>query len=172
SCNGARQAARSGRHRRERRHRRVKRIGHGDSAPSRDHLRSSTRRRPVARELRRLDPAGITARADAHIPSRSQPRRAAQSVFGRNPVLFPNYYTPSWLTEGLAVYYESRFTSGGRLHGSFESAVVRSAAIDHIAPPLSELSLATSRFPYGQSVYVYGSFLWDDIAREHGASAI
>ncbi|HSU97225.1 MAG TPA: hypothetical protein VLI40_08340 [Gemmatimonadaceae bacterium] len=98
--------------------------------------------------------------------------RAAQAVFGRNPVLFPNYYTPSWLTEGLAVYYESRFTSGGRLHGSFESAVVRAAAVDHLAPSLSELSLATSRFPYGESVYVYGSFVWDDIAREHGASAI
>ncbi len=98
--------------------------------------------------------------------------RVAQSVFGRNPVLFPNYYTPSWLTEGLAVYYESRFTSGGRLEGSFEAAVARSAAIDRQLPVLGELSLATSRFPYGESVYVYGSFVWDDIARQHGAGAI
>jgi hypothetical protein len=98
--------------------------------------------------------------------------RAAQSVFGRNPVLFPNYYTPSWLTEGLAVYYESRFTSGGRLHGSFEAAVVRAAAADHLVPRLGQLSLATSRFPYGQSVYVYGSFVWDDLARRHGAASI
>jgi hypothetical protein len=98
--------------------------------------------------------------------------RGAQMVFGRNPVLFPNYYTPAWLTEGLAVYYESRFTSGGRLHGSFESAVARSAAVDHALPSLGQLSLATSRFPYGQSVYVYGSFVWDDIARQHGAAAV
>lgn len=98
--------------------------------------------------------------------------RTAQTVFGRNPVLFPNYYTPSWLTEGLAVYYESRFTSGGRLHGSFETAIVRSAAIDRRVPPLGELSLATSRFPYGQSVYVYGSFVWDDLARKHGAASV
>ncbi len=98
--------------------------------------------------------------------------RTAQSVFGRNPVLFPNYYTPSWLTEGLAVYYESRFTSGGRLHGSFEAAVARSAAIDNLIPPLDQLSLATSRFPYGQSVYVYGSFVWDDLSRAHGAASI
>ena len=98
--------------------------------------------------------------------------RAAQSVFGRNPVLFPNYYTPAWLTEGLAVYYESRFTSGGRLHGSFESAVARSAAIDNVLPELGQLSLATSRFPYGQSVYVYGSFVWDELARSHGAASI
>ena len=39
----------------------------------------------------------------------------AQHVFGRAPGLFPNTYGPSWLTEGLAVYYESRFTPGGRL---------------------------------------------------------
>ncbi|HEY8310961.1 MAG TPA: hypothetical protein VIG47_10415, partial [Gemmatimonadaceae bacterium] len=97
---------------------------------------------------------------------------AAQSVFGRNPVLFPNYYTPSWLTEGLAVYYESRFTSGGRLHGSFEAAVARSAAVDRVLPSLGQLSLATSRFPYGQSVYVYGSFVWDDLSRRHGEKSI
>jgi len=98
--------------------------------------------------------------------------RTAQSVFGRNPVLFPNYYTPAWLTEGLAVYYESRFTSGGRLHGSFESAVARSAAIDREIPRLGQLSLATSRFPYGQSVYVYGSFVWDELAKSHGAASV
>src|SRR5665213_370224 len=97
---------------------------------------------------------------------------AAQKVFGRNPVLFPNYYTPSWLTEGLAVYYESRFTSGGRLHGSFETSIARSAAVDHMLPGLGELSLATSRFPYGQSVYVYGSFVWDDLAQRHGPASI
>ena len=98
--------------------------------------------------------------------------RAAQVVFGRNPVLFPNYYTPSWLTEGLAVYYESRFTTGGRLNGSFETAVRRSAAVDRTIPPLGQLSLATSRFPYGQSVYVYGSFVWDELAHRHGAASV
>lgn len=98
--------------------------------------------------------------------------RTAQSIFGRNPVLFPNYYTPSWLTEGLAVYYESRFTSGGRLNGSFESAVARSAAVDNVLPPLGQLSLATSRFPYGQSVYVYGSFVWDELAKAHGPASV
>ncbi|MEO7104294.1 MAG: hypothetical protein ABI311_12935 [Gemmatimonadaceae bacterium] len=98
--------------------------------------------------------------------------RTAQSVFGRNPVLFPNYYTPSWLTEGLAVYYESRFTDGGRLHGSFDSAIATSAAIDREIPRLGQLSLATSRFPYGQSVYVYGSFVWDELAKSHGAASV
>ena len=30
-----------------------------------------------------------------------------QHVFGRAAALFPNFYNPSWLTEGLAVYEES-----------------------------------------------------------------
>lgn len=38
-----------------------------------------------------------------------------QRIFGRAPGLFPNAYRPSWVSEGLAVYYESRLTEGGRL---------------------------------------------------------
>src|SRR2546422_9277038 len=41
-----------------------------------------------------------------------------QKVFGRAPGLFPNTYQPSWVTEGLATYYESRFTNGGRGTGA------------------------------------------------------
>ena len=97
---------------------------------------------------------------------------AAQHVFGRNPVLFPELYTPAWLTEGLAVYYESRYTSGGRLEGTYHSAVARAAALDRALPRLDQVSLATSRFPYGESAYVYGSFIWEELARAHGAGSI
>src|SRR2546423_9180187 len=45
--------------------------------------------------------------------------KTLQSVFGRAPGLFPNQYQPSWVTEGLATYYETRFTAGGRAEGSF-----------------------------------------------------
>src|SRR5207237_5840170 len=46
-----------------------------------------------------------------------------QAVFGRAPGLFPNTYQPSWVTEGLATYYESRFTNGGPATGSQDNAV-------------------------------------------------
>src|SRR4051812_25656939 len=36
-----------------------------------------------------------------------------QRIFGRAPLLFPNSYSPSWLTEGIAVYEESRLTGAG-----------------------------------------------------------
>jgi len=41
-----------------------------------------------------------------------------QRVFGRAPGLFPNEYQPSWVTEGLATYYESKFTNAGRVRGA------------------------------------------------------
>src|SRR3989442_986065 len=48
----------------------------------------------------------------------------AQHVLGRAPGLFPNEYQPTWLVEGLATYYESRFTNGGRVRGSFHTQLL------------------------------------------------
>ena len=96
----------------------------------------------------------------------------AQHVFGRAPGLFPNQYSPSWLTEGLAVYYESRFTGAGRIAGSEHRAIARAAAIDHRFPAIGSVSLATSRFPFGESAYAYGSLFIDWLARTRGASRV
>lgn len=98
--------------------------------------------------------------------------RAAQHVFGRNPVLFPNLYAPSWITEGLAVYYETRFTGYGRLAGSQHRMFARAGLAAGDLPRLDELSLATPRFPQGQVAYAYGSLLIDQLARTRGAAHV
>ena len=95
--------------------------------------------------------------------------QAAQWVFGRNPFLFPNDYSPSWLAEGIAVYYESRLTGAGRVEGTDVPMIVRAKAIDGATPPLTSLSLASPWYPLGTSVYAYGSLLVDFIARTQGA---
>jgi hypothetical protein len=97
---------------------------------------------------------------------------AAQGVFGRAPFLFPNMYGPSWLTEGLAVYYESRLTPGGRLNDAEERMVARAAAVEGRLPRLNELSLGTPRFPGGQGAYAYGSLFVDYLARTRGDTAV
>src|SRR6266487_1039656 len=51
-----------------------------------------------------------------------------QSIFGRLPGFFPNQYQPSWVIEGLATYYESRFTTGGRADGTFHREIVAADA--------------------------------------------
>ncbi len=91
--------------------------------------------------------------------------RKAQYVFGRNPFLFPNLYTPSWLDEGIAVYYESRLTGSGRIVGTDHSMIVRAQALDGTMPALNALSASTLSYPLGQVAYAYGSLLMDFIAR-------
>jgi hypothetical protein len=98
--------------------------------------------------------------------------RLAQGVFGRAPPLFPNAYAPSWLTEGLAVYFESRLTGSGRLVGSEHRMIARSTVLEHRFPRLDELSLATPHFPGGQVAYAYGSLIIDHLARTRGPERV
>jgi hypothetical protein len=95
-----------------------------------------------------------------------------QRVFGRAPYLFPDQYGPSWLTEGLAVYYESRLTEGGRLKDSEHRLLARAGALEHQLPRIGQLSLGNSRFPGGEVAYAYGSLFLDYLARTRGDSAI
>ena len=96
----------------------------------------------------------------------------AQHVFGRAPELFPNQYGPSWLTEGLAVYYESRLTAGGRLKDVENRMLARAAALEHRLPQLNALSLSSPLFPGGAASYGYGALFVDYLASTRGDSTI
>src|SRR5688572_606065 len=98
--------------------------------------------------------------------------RLGQAIFGRNPLLFPNLYQPSWVIEGLAVYFESRLTGYGRLESSEHSMIARASALANRLPRLHELSPGTSRFPGGAVVYVYGSLLFDYLSRTRGPASV
>lgn len=95
-----------------------------------------------------------------------------QKVFGRVPMLFVNGYQPRWITEGLAVYYESLLTGSGRVLGSEHRMLARSAALEHRFPRIDELSIVYPRFPYGTASYAYGSLFIDYLADTHGDSAV
>ncbi len=92
---------------------------------------------------------------------------ALQRAFGRHPALFPNAYAPSWLTEGLAVHFESKLTGAGRVLGSEHAVLARAAQAGGRLPRLDQLSLESSVFPGGQQAYVHGSLVVDYLAR-HG----
>ena len=98
--------------------------------------------------------------------------RVAQGVFGRAPYFFPNAFSPSWLTEGLAVHEESRLTTGGRLNDALHRMYARAGATEGHLFRLDELSLGTSRFPGGEAAYGYGSLFVDWLARTHGEASI
>ena len=98
--------------------------------------------------------------------------RLAQRVFGRNPALFPNAYSPSWLTEGLAVYYETRLTGSGRLAGTAHRVQALAAAAGGGSPGLDQLSAATPAFPGGSSAYVWGSLAVEQLATRGGDAGV
>lgn len=90
--------------------------------------------------------------------------KTLQSVFGRAPGLFPNQYQPSWVIEGLATYYESRFTAGGRAEGGYHrQAVAADAAAGHARTPWDALFF--TRWPNGLAPYAYGSRFWEYLSQ-------
>ncbi len=95
----------------------------------------------------------------------------AQHVFGRVPGLFPNEYQPSWVTEGLAVYYESKFTHGGRVRGSFHTQVL---AADHASEASRSPwdAVLFTRWADGLVPYAYGSRFFAYLAGAVGDSAV
>ena len=95
--------------------------------------------------------------------------RVGQWVFGRNPFLFPNQYVPSWVAEGIAVYYESRLTGSGRIEGTEHRSIARAQAFDGSLPKLNALSAATLEFPLGLTSYAYGSLLMEAMGKRRAA---
>ena len=95
-----------------------------------------------------------------------------QKIFGRAPLLFPNSYSPSWLTEGLAVYEESKITGAGRIEGSEHRMIARSFALDHRFPSIGALSLAQGNFPFGETAYSFGSLFVDHLAKSRGEAHV
>ena len=98
--------------------------------------------------------------------------RVARALFGRAPVFMPNFYTPAWVTEGLATYYESRLTSAGRVRGTHHEMIARASALANDVPPPPEWSAATARYPWGEVPYAFGSLFFDYLARTRGADKI
>ena len=96
---------------------------------------------------------------------------ALQQVFGRAPGLFPNEYQPSWAIEGLATYYESRFTNGGRVRSSFHTQVL---AADRAAGASRSPwdALLFTRWADGLVPYAYGSRFLQSLAGVAGDSVV
>src|SRR2546422_3717576 len=94
-----------------------------------------------------------------------------QRVFGRAPGLFPNAFQPSWVIEGLATYYESKFTNGGRVRGSFHTQLL---AADHAggASRSPTNALLFTRWPDGLAPYAYGSRFFNYLSGAAGDSVV
>ena len=90
--------------------------------------------------------------------------RIPRFLFGRNPSMMPNLYSPAWIREGLAVYYESKLTGSGRLGSGEFQMLLRGSAESKAIPGVGDLSITTSRTPEGQTPYLFGAYLIKHLA--------
>lgn len=98
--------------------------------------------------------------------------RLAQHVFGRAPFLFPNQYGPAWITEGLAVFYESDITGSGRVDGTYERMLLTAGSLDGGPVMFDRWNLATTRFPGGDLPYGYGALFFEDLSHARGPAGM
>ena len=100
--------------------------------------------------------------------------RALRVVFGRVPLgwpFFPAVGGPRWITEGLATYRESVHTGVGRIYGTYQEMVLRTAVVEDDFEPIDRVSGETPTWPAGQRAYNYGSLFMDYIAERIGPEA-
>lgn len=95
-----------------------------------------------------------------------------RTIFGRAPGLFPNAYQPSWVDEGLAVYYESRFTTAGRERGAFHTQLLDAFAPSPRWPSAADIAFPNPVWPAGERAYAWGGRFFAREAAAHGDSVI
>lgn len=80
----------------------------------------------------------------------------------------PNNTLPRWYTEGLATFYESARTRGGRVKGALFRTYIRTDILDDKFFDLGATSNFPIIWPGGSLAYIYGSFFLDYVTRQHG----
>lgn len=98
--------------------------------------------------------------------------RVLQKLFGRAPGLFPNTYQPEWVSEGIAIYYESRLTAAGRLRGGYHTQLLRAAARDGPWPASSDAVGMNAVWPGGTRSYAWGSHFFESQRTLYGDSVV
>jgi hypothetical protein len=106
----------------------------------------------------------------AHVFHLDQARRGwrvLRWVFGRSELTFPHLFDGSYLIEGLATYYESRLTDGGRVRGARFREMLRAALLETEGPKLDEAESDSGAWPLDRH-YIFGSLFFDHLANQYG----
>ena len=96
-----------------------------------------------------------------------------RALFGRQPLpgsvfTFPGTNVPSWVVEGLATWYESALTAGGRVNGTYHEMVLRTAALEGRFESMGQAGGHSPQWPGGGRRYAYGSIFFEYLLEKHG----
>jgi hypothetical protein len=87
-------------------------------------------------------------------------------IFGR--AYFPNLFQPAWAIEGLATYYETRTTEGGRGRSAYTDMVLRMAVLEEEFPTLAQAAVFPDTWPAGETPYLFGVKFYDYLVERYG----
>jgi len=109
----------------------------------------------------------------AHLNTSTGNPQKLQKYFGRHPLLFPNFFQPTWLKEGFAIYMETDHKRGvGRGQSSIFEMIMRMEVARGLKT-LHQVNISNpSSWPGDQTAYVYGYYFYKFIATEFGENKI
>ncbi|TFG90405.1 MAG: hypothetical protein E4G71_05330, partial [Candidatus Atribacteria bacterium] len=107
----------------------------------------------------------------AHFEMTAGPTTALHALFGQ--ILTPNALQPMWSIEGLTVYNETKFTTGGRGIDSRYDMYLRMASLENQFSTLDQISgYYLTTWPDGTAPYIYGQSLIHFIAQKYGEDKV
>ncbi|MFO0586936.1 MAG: BamA/TamA family outer membrane protein [Polyangiaceae bacterium] len=101
-----------------------------------------------------------------HVDNITGPAKILNAILGKT--YSPNQAQPRWIIEGLAVLYESGYTSGGRLRSTLFDMNMRADVLDDNIAEIDDVCGAPQRWPQGSIWYLYGSRFLAWIAETYG----
>lgn len=84
---------------------------------------------------------------------------------------FPGLSTPTWVSEGLATYYES-IEGSGRLNGTYFDTVLRTGILEDDFQTLDQVSGSSPNWPAGARGYIYGASFIKYLQEQYGEEKI
>ena len=107
-----------------------------------------------------------------HLDKARAAPRFLRHLFGRNFLLFPNVFQPTWLIEGIATYEETDAQHGhGRGQSAYFNMLMREESRNGIKP-LSQVNQPIATWPGGSTPYLYGVQFYNFIADTQGSQKI
>jgi len=101
-----------------------------------------------------------------HIDTIHGVARIVNGILGKSWA--PNQIQPRWVVEGMAVYYESQRSSGGRNRSSIYDMYLRMAVLEGKLLEMDQITSNTRYFPRGTVSYLYGARFTKYIADRFG----